>query len=141
MYTYIDTYFIPIYKYICVYTHEVCEGRGRVSEAPSVAGGRHAHPHLLQRRGLMVEKSLEFRVSSSSQGPESGLDCMIGAMFAGPPEVLRGGISKSILQGPCQFLAINAHIMAPRTNQWLQERTWNAPTKGLLWLASSPALP
>ena len=28
---------------------------------------------------------------------------------------LRGGISKSILQRPCQFLAINAHKMAPRT--------------------------
>ena len=23
--------------------------------------------------------------------------------------------------------------MAPRTSQWLQERTWNAPTKGLAW--------
>ena len=27
--------------------------------------------------------------------------------------------------------------MAPRTNQWLQERTWDTPTKGLLW---TPAL-
>ena len=32
-----------------------------------------------------------------------------------PREALRGGISKSILQRPCQFLAINAHKMAPRT--------------------------
>ena len=23
-----------------------------------------------------------------------------------------------------------------KTNQWLQERTWDTPTKGLLWLAS-----
>ena len=51
-----------------------------------------------------------------------------------PPKVLRGGISKSILKRPCQFLAINAHKMAPRTNQWLQERTWDTPTYGLLWL-------
>ena len=44
------------------------------------------------------------------------------------------GISqKSIFKRPCQFLAINAHKMAPRTTQWLQERPWNAPTKGLMW--------
>ena len=55
-----------------------------------------------------------------------------------PRKALRGGISKSIFQRPCQFLAINAHKMAPRTNQWLQERTWNAPTKGLAW--SQPTL-
>ena len=24
--------------------------------------------------------------------------------------------------------------MAPRTNQWLQERTWDAPTKSLAWV-------
>ena len=34
---------------------------------------------------------------------------------AGPRKALRGGISKSILQRPGHFLAINAHIMAPRT--------------------------
>ena len=32
-----------------------------------------------------------------------------------PRKALRGGISKSIIQRPCQFLAINAHKMAPRT--------------------------
>jgi hypothetical protein len=26
------------------------------------------------------------------------------------------------------------HKMAPRTNQRLQERTWDTPTKGLLWV-------
>ena len=32
------------------------------------------------------------------------------------------GVSqKSIFKRPCQFLAINAHKMAPRTTQWLQE--------------------
>ena len=51
-----------------------------------------------------------------------------------PRKALRGGISKSILQRPCQFLAINAHKMAPTTTRWLQERPWNAPTKGLLWI-------
>ena len=40
---------------------------------------------------------------------------------------------KSIFKTPRQFLAINAHTMAPRTTQWLQERRWNAPTKGLAW--------
>ena len=50
-----------------------------------------------------------------------------------PRKALRGGISKSILQRPCQFLAINAHKIAPKTTQWLQERPWDAPTKGLLW--------
>ena len=41
---------------------------------------------------------------------------------------------KSICKRPGHFLAINAHKMAPRTTQWLQERPWNAPTKGLLRL-------
>ena len=57
-----------------------------------------------------------------------------------PRKALRGGISKSIFQRPCQFLAVNAHKMAPRTNQWLQERTWNAPTKGLAWVPICYAL-
>ena len=48
-----------------------------------------------------------------------------------------GVLQKSIFKRPCQFLAINARKMAPRTTQWLQERPWNAPTKGLLWKASS----
>ena len=39
----------------------------------------------------------------------------------------------SLFKRPCQFLAINAHKMAPRTTQWLQERRWDAPTKGLTW--------
>ena len=44
------------------------------------------------------------------------------------------GVShKSIFKRPCQLLAIDAHKMASRTTQWLQERPWNAPTKGLLW--------
>ena len=36
--------------------------------------------------------------------------------YGAPPlKALRGGITKSIRQRPCQFLAINAHEMAPRT--------------------------
>ena len=54
----------------------------------------------------------------------------------GPRKALRGGISKSIFQRPCQFLAINAHEMAPRTRRWLQERGRDTPTKGLLWNAA-----
>ena len=37
----------------------------------------------------------------------------------------------------CQLLAINAHKMAPRPHQRLQDRTWDAPTKGLLWQVAS----
>ena len=47
---------------------------------------------------------------------------------ASPRKALRGGISKSILKGPCQFLSINAHKMAPRTGRWLQERGRDTPT-------------
>ena len=36
-----------------------------------------------------------------------------------------------------QLLAINVHKMAPRTNQWLQERTWDTPTQGLLSVQGS----
>jgi hypothetical protein len=36
-------------------------------------------------------------------------------------------------QQTLSILAINAHKMAQRTTQWLQERHWNAPTKGLAW--------
>jgi hypothetical protein len=35
----------------------------------------------------------------------------------------------------CQLLAINTHEMAPRTRKWLQERGWDAVTKGLAWVA------
>ena len=45
-----------------------------------------------------------------------------------PPRALRGGISMSIFQRRCQYLAINAHEMAPRTGRWLQERGRDAPT-------------
>ena len=30
---------------------------------------------------------------------------------------------------------MNAHKMAPRTSKGLQERAWDAPTKGLVWTA------
>ena len=45
-----------------------------------------------------------------------------------------GVFGKQIFKRPFQFLAINANKMAARTNQWFQERTWNAPTKGLAWV-------
>ena len=50
-----------------------------------------------------------------------------------PPRALREGISKSSFQRRCQYLAINAHEMAPRTGQRLQERVWDTPTQGLLY--------
>ena len=51
-----------------------------------------------------------------------------------------GDISKSILQRPCQLLAINAHKMAPSTGQWLQVRVWDTfvrepASSGPLYLA------
>ena len=46
----------------------------------------------------------------------------------GRARALRGGISKSIFQRRCQYLAINAHEMAPRMGRWLQERGRDAPT-------------
>ena len=36
-----------------------------------------------------------------------------------------------------QLLAINAHKMVPRPHQRLQDRTWDAPTKGLAWYIMS----
>ena len=48
--------------------------------------------------------------------------------LGGPPRALREGISKSIFQRRCQYLPINAHEMAPRTGQRLQERVWDTPT-------------
>jgi len=49
---------------------------------------------------------------------------------------LFGGVSqKSIFKRPYQILEINVHKMAPRATQWLQERPWNAPTKGLAWIS------
>ena len=49
-------------------------------------------------------------------------------------KALRGGMSKSFVKRCCQLLATNAHKMAPRTSQGLQERAWDAPTKGLEWV-------
>jgi hypothetical protein len=61
----------------------------------------------------------------------SNRDCLtpcVACAFWRPPRALRGGISKSIFQRRCQYLAINAHKMAPRTGRWLQERGRDAPT-------------
>jgi hypothetical protein len=59
---------------------------------------------------------------------EVGNDFFSIRRHAVPRKALGGGISKSIIQRPCQFLAMNAHQMAPRMTQWFQERHWNAPT-------------
>ena len=58
-----------------------------------------------------------------------------------PPRALRGGISKSIFQRLCQYLAINAHEMAPRTGRWLQERGRDTPTQGFAWTNRSTNSP
>ena len=57
-----------------------------------------------------------------------------------PRKALRGGMSKSLFKRCCQLSAINAHKMAPRTSQGLQERAWDAPTKGLEWAELTPDL-
>ena len=51
---------------------------------------------------------------------------------------LVGVFEKSFYKRPCQFWAINAHKMDPRTTQWLQERRWDAPTKSLAWHVTYP---
>ena len=54
------------------------------------------------------------------------------------PRPFVGVSQKSIFNRPCQFLAINAHKMAPRPHQRLQDRTWDTPTWGLLWGGNGP---
>ena len=53
--------------------------------------------------------------------------------IAVPRNALGGGIQKPFDKRCCQLFAINAHKMAPRSSQGLQERAWDAPTKGLEW--------
>ena len=57
------------------------------------------------------------------------------------PRPFVGVSQKSIFKRPCQVLAINAHKMAPRTSKRLQERAWDAPTKGLLWTRTRQSRP
>jgi hypothetical protein len=57
-----------------------------------------------------------------------GLAPALASPTRSPPRALRGGISKSIFDRRCQYLAINAHEMAPRTRRWLQERGRDTPT-------------
>ena len=40
---------------------------------------------------------------------------------------------KVIFKRCCQLLTIKAYRMGARTSQGLQERAWDAPTKGLEW--------
>jgi hypothetical protein len=75
---------------------------------------------VLVRKSIFRKSTLGDDVFVESRSSDG--DC------GDPPKVLRGSISKSILQRPCQFLAINAHKMAPRTSKGLQERAWEAPT-------------
>ena len=75
----------------------------------------HSHPLSLTPRPNLPAFLLTHSPPQAPRGPA-------------PPKALRGGISKSILHRPCQFLAINAHEMAPRTKRWLQERRRDTPT-------------
>ena len=76
-------------------------------------------------RALLTEPKVESGDVSKQKWDLSSL--------GNPRKALRGGISKSIFQRPCQFLAINAHKMAPKTGRRLQERARDALTKGLVW--------
>ena len=66
-------------------------------------------------------------------------DQLVFLMNAGPDEVggsTQGpswGYVKVIFKRCCQLLALNTLKMAPRTSQGLQERAWDAPTKGFEW--------
>ena len=68
------------------------------------------------------------RIQALSLPKVDGCAPLEAAMMGGPPRALHEGISKSIFQRRCQYLAINAHEMAPRTGQRLQERVWDTPT-------------
>ena len=96
---------IYIYTYVCIYIYKHVY----------IDMDIYIYVYLLSL-GLFFRVRLPFhaprirllvlmrRVSQHLQG------CL---MF--PRKALRGDISKSILQRPCHFLAINAHKMAPRT--------------------------
>ena len=49
-----------------------------------------------------------------------------------PRKALRGGIQKSILTDFSGNVG-DSRQMLTKTGQWLQERGWVTPTKGLLW--------
>ena len=120
---------------------------------PRVKSSDGIHPTLRSLRAISVSSSClrnaaenplkRFVPARFNIVPQPRADVRlvkdVGACTAGkcdgrvPRKALRGGISKSILQRSYRFLAINAKKMAPRTHQWLQDRTWDAPTKGLAW--------
>ena len=77
---------------------------------------------------LLPEAAADGRRRAGPAGP--------GAVVVKSRKALRGSMSKSYFKRCCQLLVINAHKMAPRTSQGLQERAWDNPTKGLLWSAT-----
>ena len=106
----------------------------RAVRAPSAAGSPLTSParfSLLKRATALRQGPATAAGMSPSQTGHAR--CVLPNFLLGKPlllavprKALRGGISKSILQRPCQFLAINAHKMAPRTSKGLQERAWDA---------------
>ena len=113
-------------------------GSGLCGSGCSEAACRAHDPPSLDNPGLLAAKRLcslvqparrvRSRIDFSRPALE-GRGVTEAQILTTPPRALRGGISKSFFQRRCQYLAINAHKMAPRTTQWFQERHWN----GLLW--------
>ena len=114
-------------------------GGGEVSRVPEEGRAPRTPTSAPASLGLRVQgkRSVHTYVNTGhdrTYGPKLPRTKSITGSACQPRRALRGGISKSILQRPCQFLAINTHKMTPRTSKGLQERAWDAPTKGLLWL-------
>ena len=85
-------------------------------------------------RPLLLSLSLSLSPFFSPQhGWEEGLERYVGHEFMWSegnihPRSFVGVSQKSIFKRPCQVLAINAHKMAPKPHQRLQNRTWDTPT-------------
>ena len=106
----------------------------RLSIKISLSGAQVAHSGDAEVEGFTNGSA--SRTSASNRGNfvfVASLNTLEDQVHA-PRKALRGGMSKSFFKRCCQLLAINAHKMAPRTSQGLQERAWDAPTKGLEWM-------
>ena len=122
---------------VCCLSRSLSLSLSRAARALSLS--RYLARSLPRSLSLSVEAFLRrtFRIASSCFKTTKGDIVLRWERF--------GSTRRETTQGPSnpeskvmfgrfrQLLAINAHNMAPRTNQWLQEQTWDNPTKGLVW--------
>ena len=123
----------------------------------SIAAGYRAHK-LRHQTGQIscpntwifktVECARETEIPAEQQPQQEAFVCdhaclVINRFSLGGthPRSFVGVSQKSIFKRPCQVLAINAHKMAPIPHQRLQDRTWDTPTQGLLWMPASEEPP